>query len=122
MKYYKGTGALGGWIRKVIVNTALQHLRKAKLQYQSLDNIQISDFEEISIEEEDQSRVKELTKHLQNLPDGYRTVFNLYVIEGYTHKEIAEELGISEGTSKSNLAKAKRNLKKALQNVKSYGQ
>jgi RNA polymerase sigma-70 factor (ECF subfamily) len=115
LKNYKGSGALGGWIRKVMVNNALQHIRKTKHHFQSIDNVQLSEYEEINIEEEDQSRVKELTKHLQSLPDGYRTVFNLYVIEGYTHKEIAKVLSISESTSKSQLFKAKGMLRKMLE-------
>ncbi|MCH2083306.1 MAG: RNA polymerase sigma factor [Saprospiraceae bacterium] len=115
LKNYRGVGALGGWIRKVMVNNALQHIRKTKHRFQSIDSVQLNEYEEITIDEEDQPRVKELTKYLQSLPDGYRTVFNLYVIEGYTHKEIAKVLSISESTSKSQLFKAKGMLRKLLE-------
>jgi len=115
LKNYTGAGALGGWIRKVMVNNALQHIRKTKYRFQSIDSVQLNEYEEITIDEEDQPRVKELTKCLQSLPDGYRTVFNLYVIEGYTHKEIAKVLSISESTSKSQLFKAKGMLRKLLE-------
>jgi RNA polymerase sigma-70 factor (ECF subfamily) len=108
---FKNEGSLEGWIRRVIVNTALDHLRQQKISW---SNSEIQ--EDALVTEQDFGSVdqKELLKLIQKLPDGYRTVFNLFVLEDYTHKEIAELLGINEGTSKSNLAKAKMNLQRIL--------
>ena len=116
LKNYRGDGALGGWIRRVIVNVALQHIRKQKHRLTTVDvNYLPEQAEEDTYDyEETVSRAKELTKFLQQLPTGYRTVFNLYVLESYTHKEIAEALSISVSTSKTQLFKAKAMLRKML--------
>lgn len=108
------------WSNKVIVNAALQYLRKwKKLNF----NQPIDDFEEkLSTGETviETLGAKELTALVQNLPDGYRTVFNLYVMEGYKHREIAEILSISENTSKTQLLKAKKMLRTQLEEVLQY--
>jgi RNA polymerase sigma-70 factor (ECF subfamily) len=111
---FKGTGALEGWIRKIIVNTALTHLRKNKKLEQN------TDLDELDLVMEDQSQLgdgfaaKELLKIIQTLPPGFRTVFNLHAIEGYSHKEIGDMLGITEGTSKSQYSRAKTYLQKII--------
>jgi RNA polymerase sigma factor (sigma-70 family) len=116
---FRGEGALGGWIRRIMVNTALSHLRKQKdflqstADYNGLENRSSGDDDFAS-----HLDAERLLKLLQKLPPGYRTVFNLYAIEGYSHEEISEELGISIGTSKSQLFKAREYLKKMLD--KSY--
>ena len=117
LKNYRGDGALGGWIRRVIVNVALQHIRKQKHRLTTVDvNYLPEQAEEDTYDyEETVSRAKELTKFLQQLPTGYRTVFNLYVLESYTYKEIAEALSISVSTSKTQLFKAKAMLRKMLE-------
>jgi RNA polymerase sigma factor (sigma-70 family) len=103
---FKGTGSLEGWIRRIFVNTAIEHFRrKAYLQ-------PITEREENSLETKylsilDDLAERDIIQLIQQLSPGYRTVFNMYVVEGYTHKEIAEALGISEGTSKSQLSRAK---------------
>lgn len=104
---YKNEGSLEGWIRRVIVNTALDHLRQQKISW---SNIEIQ--EDALVTEQDFGSVdqKELLKLIQNLPDGYRTVFNLYAIEGFNHQEIAKELGINESTSKSQYSRARAQL------------
>ncbi len=111
---FRATGSLEGWIRKIIVNTALTSLRKAK----KLDaNVEIDSVESMT---EDPNRlgetfaVKELLKIIQSLPTGFRTVFNLHAIEGYSHKEIGDMLGITEGTSKSQYSRAKAYLQKII--------
>jgi RNA polymerase sigma-70 factor (ECF subfamily) len=108
------------WSNKVIVNAALQFLRKwKKLNF----NQSIDDYEDRLSYPEDvfgKLGAKELTTMVQNLPDGYRTVFNLYVIDGYKHREIAEILNISENTSKSQLLKAKKMLRYQLEEVLQY--
>ncbi len=111
IKGYKGTGALGGWIRKVMVNTALAQIRKdAKLfVVENLDSAtDVPGLEDIY----SMLEAKALTKLIQKLPDGYRIVFNMYVVEGYAHKEIADQLQITTSTSKSQLSKAKAHLRK----------
>lgn len=112
---YKGSGALGGWLRRVMVNTALQHLRKQKRRGQTLEITEIADTyqaEEVIMSD---LRAKTLTRLIQQLPPGYRAVFNMYVIEGYSHREIAEQLNVTESTSKSQLSKAKALLRKMLE-------
>jgi len=108
IRNYKSEGSLEGWIRRIIVNTALDSLRqKARLQKY------ISDKDEIVREVEDTSAIEKLqTQDILNqvakLPDGARVVFNLYALEGYTHREIAEKLEITEGTSKSQFNRARK--------------
>jgi RNA polymerase sigma factor (sigma-70 family) len=116
---FRGDGPLGAWIRKIMVNTALSHIRKKKNfivqvpDYQSLESLQS---ETPIIDSTLDAAI--LVEYLQQLPDGYRTVFNLYAIDGFTHEEIAEKLHISIGTSKSQLFKAREYIKKMLERVK----
>jgi len=112
------SGSFEGWIRRIMVNTTIDHFRKNKNVFVK----DIEDFSNIAAEEPDvdvlsQLRTEDIMKAVKTLSPAYRTVFGLYVIEGYSHKEVAEELGISVGTSKSNLAKAKNNLKKLFTKV-----
>ncbi|MDX2136213.1 MAG: RNA polymerase sigma factor [Saprospiraceae bacterium] len=119
MAQFRGEGALGGWIRRIMVNTALSHLRKQRDFLR--DTADFSPFENLFRTDEDISSrldAESLMKVLQKLPPGYRAVFNLYAIEGFSHEEIAEQLGISIGTSKSQLFKAREFLKKIID--KSY--
>ncbi|MEZ4984969.1 MAG: sigma-70 family RNA polymerase sigma factor [Saprospiraceae bacterium] len=113
---YKGNGPLGGWLRRVTINVALQQLRKQKrLLYTDTNEDQIPD---IADEEQDDlppvANMQELINHIQALPTGYRTVFNLFVIENFSHQDIAAQLGISIGASKSQLSKAKAMLRQKL--------
>lgn len=115
MIQFRGEGALGGWIRRIMVNTALSHLRKQRDFVKDVPDFNV--FESKFHTEEDFASnldAQTLLAYLQRLPPGYRTVFNLYAIEGYSHEEIAEQLGISIGTSKSQLFKAREFLKKIL--------
>ncbi|MEQ8908968.1 MAG: RNA polymerase sigma factor [Vicingaceae bacterium] len=114
---FTGKGSLEGWIRKIMVNTALDHLRKRKKERFNVDvdevEYKLKDEQEIiaSLQADD------LLKLVQSLPTGYRTVFNMYAIEGYTHKEIANELGVSENTSKSQYSRARSLLQKKLEQL-----
>lgn len=110
---FKGRGSLEGWIRKIMVNAALLRYRnKSTLQpVIRLDNSRFDPANETNIASN--LDAKELLSLIQTLPAGYRMVFNLYVFEGYKHREIAEALGIAEGTSKSNLSDARNFLQKA---------
>lgn len=111
---FKESGSFEGWIRKIMVNCALSRYRN-KSHLQPVTRLDIFGFEAIS-ETDIASNLdaKELLAIIQSLPPGYRLVFNLYVFEGYKHREIAEALGISVGTSKSNLSDARTYLKKIL--------
>ena len=104
-----------GWLRKIMVYTAIDHFRKNhKYAFTAeLDNgvIQVSAPAETPL---DRLSYEEIIRAVQKLTPGYRTVFNLFIIEGFTHEEISGKLGISTGTSKSNLAKARRQLQKIL--------
>ena len=114
---YRPTGPLGGWMRRVVINKALQHIRKKKKLFPVVELEQVGD----QFQTEDvlfsKFRTQALLEMVQQLPDGYRAVFNLYVIEGYSHQEIAEQLQISEATSKSQLSRAKASLRKLLERV-----
>jgi len=103
---FRSEGSFEGWIRRIFVNTAIEHFRK-KTYLQP-----ITEYEEETVEGKylsvlDNMAEKDIIQLVQQLSPGYRTVFNMYVVEGYTHKQIAEALGISEGTSKSQLSRAK---------------
>lgn len=112
---YKGDGALGGWLRRVVVNVALQHIRKYKKFENTVELDQLSETHHTNEMVTSNLNAQALTKMIQQLPTGYRTVFNLFVIEGYTHKEIAELLGVNVNTSKSQLSKAKATLRAMIQ-------
>ncbi|HEV7782621.1 MAG TPA: RNA polymerase sigma factor [Chitinophagaceae bacterium] len=104
-----------GWLRKIIVYTAIDHFRKNQKHQivTQLDNVvyQVATVNEDAI---DKISYEEIIRSVQDLSPGYRTVFNLFVIDGLSHEEIANQLGISIGTSKSNLSKARRQLQKIL--------
>ncbi|MGB1242673.1 MAG: RNA polymerase sigma factor [Chitinophagales bacterium] len=108
---FRFEGSFEGWIRRIFVNTAIEHFRKSVPMYPIMD-VNNSHFDVINDHTIENLAAQDLLKMVQNLSPGYRTVFNLYVIEGYAHKEIAEMLGISEGTSKSQLARARYILQK----------
>ncbi|MBL7827415.1 MAG: RNA polymerase sigma factor [Saprospiraceae bacterium] len=115
MGQYRGDGALGGWIRRIMVNTALSHLRKQRDFVKDVPDF--VPYEAKFHTEEDFAAnldAQTLMSYLQKLPPGYRAVFNLYAIDGFSHEEIAEQLGITIGTSKSQLFKAREFLKKIL--------
>ena len=107
---YKFTGSFDGWAKRLMINNVLQQYRKTP--FLELVNDVIDDAS-IEIDDENVS-LDFLLKIIQELPDRYRLVFNLYVMDDYSHKEIAEMLGITIGTSKSNLARAKMSLKEKI--------
>jgi len=116
---YGKQGSFEGWVRRIMVNTCIDHIRKNKKNNQmvELDDKHGS----IEVEAEEDSGILEhvnfsdLIEMVQHLSPAYRSVFNMYIVDGFTHQEISDYLGISVGTSKSNLAKAKRNLRSMLQ-------
>lgn len=114
---YSGSGSLEGWVRRIMVNTSLDQIRK-ELKFQ--DNL---DFDVVDFKIETNSYIMEglmaedLLQLINNMPDGYKTVFNLFAIEGYSHKEIAEELSITENTSKSQYSRARSFLQQKLKEL-----
>lgn len=112
---FKGTGAFEGWLRRIFVNTAIEHYRKKSNTYEINDTHedQVTDD---SITALDKIAATDILNMIKALPNGYRAVFNLFAIEGYSHKEIAEMLNISEGTSKSQYARAKGLLQEKIKN------
>ena len=111
---FKSEGSFEGWIRRIVVNEALTYLRRHRSMYLETELEQADrepDYNSLS----DHLEAEDLLKMIQELPAGYRIVFNLYAIDGYSHKEIAEQLGISENTSKSQLSRARTYLQKVLQ-------
>ena len=110
---FKGEGSFEGWIRRIVVNEALAFLRKNKPLYLTTD-LERVDHEPNYAQLSDHLEAADLVSMIQELPTGYRIVFNLYAIDGYSHKEIAEQLGINENTSKSQLSRARLYLQKIL--------
>ena len=108
---YSGQGSIGGWLKKIMVNECLMHLRKKGLKI-----VNETDASNTATDDGIISRMNanEIYKLVMTLPEGYRTAFNLFVIEGYTHREIAVMLGVNEGTSKSQLSKARMQLQKMI--------
>jgi len=117
IKQYKDDGPFEGWVRRIIVNTAIDAIRKSKKEILTDDT---SIYQETHVGEEDVQamykglKVNDVVDAMQKLSPMYRAVFNMYVMDGLTHQEIADDLGISVGTSKSNLSKARARIKDIL--------
>lgn len=111
---YEGTGSFEGWMRRVFTNIAIRHFQKSEKMYLvvSIDDMDVEPSQDLLSQH---FETEDLLKMIQQLPDGYRMVFNLYAIEGYSHEEIAKELEISVGTSKSQLSRARQALQKMLE-------
>ena len=103
---FRGEGSFEGWIRRIFVNTSIEHFRR-KRYLQPVTEKEENTLEGNSLSALDGLAEKDILGLVRQLSPGYRTVFNMYVVEGYTHKEIGDMLGISEGTSKSQLSRAK---------------
>ncbi len=115
IEQYKNKGSFEGWLKRITINTVLQRYRTEKV----FDIINEDNIEDVVLEiDEDEISINYLLQIIQALPDRYRMVFNLYVLDGYSHKEIAEMLNINIGTSKSNLARARQTLKQTIENYK----
>ncbi|MDP4684848.1 MAG: sigma-70 family RNA polymerase sigma factor [Crocinitomicaceae bacterium] len=114
LKDFKNAGSLEGWIRRVMVNTALDQIRK---NGKTLGDVSVEDVQ-YKIENNDhiaeRLMAEDLLKLINSMPDGYKVVFNMFAIEGYTHNEIADTLGISESTSKSQYSRARAYLRERI--------
>lgn len=113
MEKFQFKGSFEGWMRRIVINTALKNYQKSSFQK---EQIGLDHYDDRSIEPEAVSQLaeEEILELIDKLPTGYRVVFNLYVIEGYSHKEIAEMLNIGESTSRSQLVKARKMLKEQI--------
>lgn len=113
---FKREGSFEGWIRRIMVNESLTYIRRNKSMYLEVD-IEKAETQPDYNQLNDHLEEQDLLKMIQELPVGYRTVFNMYVIEGYSHKEIAEMLEITESTSKTQLSRARSVLQKKLRQM-----
>ncbi len=113
IRQFKGEGSFEGWLRRIVVNTALKFLQKKRLHFAEM-NETVSGFIQSEPEVISNIQTEQLMNLLTHLPDGYRIVFNLYVIEGYDHDEIAGILNIQAGTSRSQLVKARKMLQQMI--------
>lgn len=105
LEKFRGDGSFEGWMRRIFVNTAIEQIRKRKTDLSLTEKEEVIELKAVSAL--DNINEKDLLQIVSELSPGYRTVFNMYVVEGFNHKEISEALGISEGTSKSQLARAR---------------
>jgi len=122
---YRGEGNISAWLRKVMVNIVLDEMRKSKeISFVDEKESVLERYAEIDDNEDEQNDdiydvdINEVFELVNQMPEKYKLVFNLYIIEKYSHDKIASELGISKGTSKSNLSRARNWLKKQLENKK----
>lgn len=109
---FRFQASIGAWIKRIVINNCLNFLKKRKIQLEEL-NERIADQAELE-EVEMEYDIEKVKRAIQQLPDGYRIVLSLYLLEGYDHKEIGQVLGISEATSKSQYSRAKKRLREIL--------
>ena len=111
---FRGEGSFEGWIRRIFINTSIEHFRK-KVKLYNVNEVHENTIEDAELDALDSLATKDILNIINELSPGYKQVFNMHVVEGYSHKEIADILGITEGTSKSQLARAKGALKKIIE-------
>ena len=118
LKQYEGKGSFEGWLKRIAVNTSISHIRKNKKHdfNQDITEIQESKLSDYSTEDAEFTH-DELLKVIQALPLGYRTIFNMFAIEGYKHREIAEMLEIDISTSKSQFSRARKLIQEKLEEI-----
>jgi len=120
LKSFRNEGSLEGWVRRTIVNTAINHVKKFAKYKKDLDIDTAEPVLKMSSSATDTISVNELLSLIKDLPVGYKMVFNLNVMEGYTHREIATLLDISENTSKSQLSRARNTLQRKINELYNY--
>lgn len=118
LKSFRNEGSFEGWVRRIMINVSLEKIRKQHIMY-PVEDVSIYDSVNFSDDVIAKISADDLIRLIQELPPRYRLVFNLYVIEGYSHQEIAEEMSITEGTSKSNLARAREIMKRKV--IENFG-
>lgn len=108
---FKYQSTFGAWLKRIVVNTSINHLRKKKLKFEDIEVHSFKWLEEVEEERNSQYDMQKVKKGIELLPDGYRVVLSLYLLEGYDHIEIAEILDISSSTSKTQYSRAKKKLR-----------
>jgi len=117
---YKGTATFGAWLKRIVINKALNFIKKNRVEVVPIEDHERyaddfePDFGELNLE------VRQVKSALKKLPDGYRLVFSLYLLEGYDHSEIAEILGITESTSKSQFNRSKKKIREIIRKETNY--
>lgn len=122
LKDFKGEVSLGAWLKKIVINKCLDYLKKRKIDFEHVDFNQVSipeQYNEIDIK--NLGSIEEIKKEIRLLSDGYKTIMNLYLYEGYDHEEIAQILGISASTSRSQYTRAKKTVRDKLIKNRSHG-
>ena len=118
LSYFRGDSTIGAWIKRIVINNCLNHLKSKRLHFSDLEDhhsfIGVTDHDN---EPEPPFSVETIKQAIQELPEGYRTVLNLYLLEGFDHAEIGEVLGISEQTSKSQYSRARKKLRELLKEI-----
>jgi RNA polymerase sigma factor (sigma-70 family) len=107
---YSGSVSFGAWLKRIVINQSLDNLKKGKVRFEELDNLQIPEQEEVEEEPELVCNIEEIRDAIMSLSDGYRLVLTLYLLEGYDHEEIGQILNISSSTSRSQYTRAKQKL------------
>ncbi len=107
---FRFESTFGAWLKRIVVNRCINELKRKKIELEYTDNVFNVDFEDEPYLESSNLKIEQIKKAMGLLPNGYRVVFSLYLIEGYDHQEISEILDISESTSKSQLARAKKKI------------
>jgi RNA polymerase sigma factor (sigma-70 family) len=109
---YKGDVSFGAWLRRIVINKSIDYLRRKKIKFTGLNEShkEIKEEEPLNDFEYSENMIKKIKEAMKRLPDGYRIVLALYMIEGYDHREVGEILNINESTSRSQLARARRKL------------
>jgi RNA polymerase sigma-70 factor (ECF subfamily) len=114
IQHFRGEATFGSWLKTIVINKAVGQLKKRRLSFIAIDDKDYADAPEEIKEEDLQLQVSVIRKAIQKLPDGYRIVLSLYLLEGYDHGEIAEILGITEATSKSQYSRARKKLQEMI--------
>ena len=114
LKSYRKEASFGAWFKRIVVNKAINFVKRKKMDLLSLEEVAIDPEDVQTSDDEYILNIDKIRDGIQELPDGYRLVFSLYLLEGYDHKEISEILGITESTSKSQYLRAKKKLKENL--------
>jgi RNA polymerase sigma factor (sigma-70 family) len=110
MHHYKGEASFGSWLKKIVINAAINAVRKRRSELVPMDERMVAEVPDEVTEDDSEWQVEQVRRAIQKLPDGYRVVLSLYLLEGYDHAEIGEIMGITESTSKSQYSRAKKKL------------
>lgn len=114
MESYRGEATLGAWIKRIVINKCLNQLKKSRPHFIQVDDMELKNEETTVNEEEFILSVNSIKEAIQKLPDGYRVVLSLYLFENYSHGEIAEKLGISQSTAKTQYMRAKQKIRELI--------